>query len=79
MEDKREVPTSEALEYAKKMAINFLETSALDGSNCSKSMQIILQGNFAKEIFALIFSQIFTKCIFNLKQQSRILRKKKSE
>jgi len=41
--DKRDVSTEEALVCAKKEGMYFLETSALDGSNCTKAMQLLLQ------------------------------------
>jgi len=41
--DKRDVSTEEGLVFAKKESMYFLETSALDGSNCTKAMQLLLQ------------------------------------
>jgi len=43
LEDMRKVTTKEAMEFAKKNGVSFLETSAKDGTNCTKAMQIILQ------------------------------------
>jgi len=43
LDDQKAVDTQEALEFSKKHSINYLETSALDGSNCAKAMQMILQ------------------------------------
>eukprot|EP01125_Pyxidicula_operculata_P012903 TRINITY_DN424_c3_g1_i1.p1 TRINITY_DN424_c3_g1~~TRINITY_DN424_c3_g1_i1.p1 ORF type:complete len:542 (+),score=111.50 TRINITY_DN424_c3_g1_i1:57-1628(+) len=39
----RQVPTKEALEYSHHEGIAFLETSALNGTNCVRAMQQILQ------------------------------------
>jgi len=43
MEQYREVPTEEAVNFARLQGVSFLETSALKGTNCAYSMQIILQ------------------------------------
>jgi len=43
LEQFREVPTDEALEYSKTEKISFLETSAMSGDNCIIAMQLILQ------------------------------------
>lgn len=39
----REVSVEEGLNFAKSQRMFFLETSALDGSNCNKALQILLQ------------------------------------
>lgn len=49
LESKRKVSTKEAMDYAKSKKLSFLETSALDGSNCHKAMQIILQDIHKKQ------------------------------
>ena len=40
----REVPTEEALEFAKKNGLTFVETSALDSTNVDKAFQDIITG-----------------------------------
>jgi len=37
------VPTSEGLKFAQQNQMAFMETSALDGSNCMKALQILMQ------------------------------------
>jgi len=37
------VPTSEGLKFAKQNQMAFMETSALDGSNCMRALQILMQ------------------------------------
>jgi len=39
----REVPLDEALNYSREEHISFLETSAMSGDNCIVAMQLILQ------------------------------------
>lgn len=41
--DEREVQTKEGVALATRLGLNFLETSALSGDNCSKAFQIIFQ------------------------------------
>lgn len=41
--DHREVSVEEGLNFSKSKKMFFLETSALDGSNCNKALQILLQ------------------------------------
>jgi len=43
LSDKREVPRGDAISLSKEKKIAFLETSALEGENCTKAIQIILQ------------------------------------
>jgi len=43
LEDQRQVPTLQALNLAREKGIAFLETSAINGNNCSKAIQLILQ------------------------------------
>jgi len=43
LEDERQVSTEEALQLAREKGIAFLETSAINGSNCSKAIQLLLQ------------------------------------
>lgn len=49
LEDTRKVSTREGMDLAKRNGISFLETSALDGTNCTKAMQIILQDIHKKQ------------------------------
>jgi len=39
----REVTTEEGIKFAREHSLNFLETSALNGSNVNKAFQIVLQ------------------------------------
>jgi len=39
----KEVDTEEGISFASQHNLSFLETSALDGSNCNKALQILLQ------------------------------------
>jgi len=47
--NQREVESSEGINFASKNYMSFLETSALDGSNCNKALQILLQEVHAKQ------------------------------
>jgi len=41
--ENRDVSTEEAMSCAKRESMYFMETSALDGNNCTKAMQLLLQ------------------------------------
>jgi len=41
--DEIAVPTSEGLKFAKQNQMAFMETSALDGSNCMRALQVLMQ------------------------------------
>jgi hypothetical protein len=40
----RQVPTDDARDYAEFKELQFIETSAKDGTNCTKAMRLVLQG-----------------------------------
>jgi hypothetical protein len=44
--DERVIRTEDALNFAKTRNMAFMETSAVEGTNCMRALQIIMQGIF---------------------------------
>lgn len=48
LKQQRQVKMEEAIEFASRHGMSFVETSALDGSNTVKAIQLILQGIYIR-------------------------------
>jgi len=68
LEKQRQVATLDALTFSKSERLSLIETSAKSGDNCTKAMQLILQGLFTCEM-CCIYKLIDIHAVEQAKQQ----------
>ena len=51
LDDKREITTEEAMEFAKNNEIAYIETSAKSGNNVNVAFEKLIEGNKKKNLF----------------------------